>query len=533
MVAHRRSLIAANNHPWWLPDWGAVCGIDLRSMALFRVVIAIILLADLLIRASDLQAMYSAEGIYSAEMAREWLGNDWTRWSLYYLNDSAAVSGWLMVLNGMAATALLFGFQTRIATAACWVFLISLQYRSPFSSNGGDILLRVLLFWSLFLPLGACWSIDARLRKQPIRPQFYVSVGTFALILQLCLMYYFTGNAKMTKYWHDGTALQYVLMFDDYGRPVRHLMLLAPIVLPLFTWGTLGLEMMGPFFLWVPWFTRSIRLALIAVFISFHLGIELTMTVGLFSWVSIAAWLLLLPDVVWEFRWRRGASSGQGGSESVSAPIKTAESIQPVLSAARSIYPASPASWWRWSAINVVCLFFLVYVIASNLGGLGDSKDKDDIWKTTFAPRDSKWIGKVMGLSQNWNMFGSPPRHVGWYEGRAETASGDVIDLLRGGAPFTDSPPDRFSAQFPNHRWRKMMRAIRPKKSERRVIKKVRQSLAEFLVADWNQSHPPDERVTKLVIVRHSRPVSLEGKPTKTTTDHWLDYEPTEPADEP
>ena len=56
-------------------------------------------------------------------------------------------------------------------------------------------------FWSLFLPLGACYSLDA-LRGPPRewRPRV-LSVGSVAYVVQLCLLYWFAGTWKTDPAW--------------------------------------------------------------------------------------------------------------------------------------------------------------------------------------------------------------------------------------------------------------------------------------------------------------------------------------------
>ena len=115
--------------------WVALISLDLRSLALFRVCLGLILLADLGIRAGDLHPHYTDAGVLRAD-----------------------------------EIALLVGFYTRAATFLSFVLLLSLHNRNPLVLHGGDSLLRLLLFWSLLLPLGACWSLDRRLGLEPPPP---------------------------------------------------------------------------------------------------------------------------------------------------------------------------------------------------------------------------------------------------------------------------------------------------------------------------------------------------------------------------
>ena len=112
-----------------------VFGLDLRSLALFRMGLALLLLGDLLIRATALEAHYTDFGV----LPRAALTNPWPL-SPYLWADSPAAVGLLFVLTGLAAGALLVGWRTPFVSFACWFLLFSLQARNPLVLQGGDVL---------------------------------------------------------------------------------------------------------------------------------------------------------------------------------------------------------------------------------------------------------------------------------------------------------------------------------------------------------------------------------------------------------
>jgi hypothetical protein len=66
----------------------------------------------------------------------------------------------LFGIAAVAALAMLVGYRTRLAVFVVWVLVLSIQVRNPFLDSSADDLLRLLLFWAMFLPLGAYWSVD-------------------------------------------------------------------------------------------------------------------------------------------------------------------------------------------------------------------------------------------------------------------------------------------------------------------------------------------------------------------------------------
>ena len=61
--------------------------------------------------------------------------------------------------GGIKCRGLILG--VRLNTVISFVLLVSLHFRAPVLTQGGDMLLVAMLFWSLFLPLGALLA-DAR-----------------------------------------------------------------------------------------------------------------------------------------------------------------------------------------------------------------------------------------------------------------------------------------------------------------------------------------------------------------------------------
>ena len=198
----------------------AVFSIDLRTLALVRVLLGILLIADLLIRSGDLSIWLSDSGVFPRNVV---LADSAYRWSFYFLSGSWL---WALTLNiaaGFAALLLIVGYNTRLATFVSLLLLISLHNRAPVLLQGGDNLLLCLVFWSCFLPLGARYSVDAALLR-PASPRdesenSYLSVATVAILLQVMAVYFFSAFLKSSPDWlDDGTAIYYALHLDQFAR---------------------------------------------------------------------------------------------------------------------------------------------------------------------------------------------------------------------------------------------------------------------------------------------------------------------------
>lgn len=146
-----------------LPRWWArrVFTLDLRSLAFFRVTMALLLLGDLAQRLTDLTAHYTDSGVLARNVLNRSIAWEPGMWSLHQASGDASFQLVMFAVAAVLAVMLLVGYRTKVAAIGSWIMLISLHSRNPLVVQGGDTLLRVMLFWSLFLPIGARWSVDA------------------------------------------------------------------------------------------------------------------------------------------------------------------------------------------------------------------------------------------------------------------------------------------------------------------------------------------------------------------------------------
>ena len=292
------------------PDLRAVFSVDLRGLALFRIALGLILIADLLIRAPDLILWLSDDGLTPREWIIQW-NNEW-RFSLYFIHGHWLWAALLNCVAALSAVALILGYRTRLSTLASFVLLGSLHFRAPMLLQGGDILLVAMLFWSIFLPMGARYSIDATLVRDrgqeaainagsPKFPSAHLSVASAAILLQAMAVYFFSAWLKTGAEWQlDGTAIYYALHLDDintwFAQQWRDWHSLT-VPLTHYVW---WLEFVGPVLIFSPWLNPTFRYLGVLAFVSLEVGFLLNLEIGLFPFVSIATMLLFLPASFWD-----------------------------------------------------------------------------------------------------------------------------------------------------------------------------------------------------------------------------------------
>ena len=118
-------------------------------------------------RLTDLRVFYSDAGVLPRVdlLGRVVTGSTPWQVSLHMVSGLWGVQLLLLGVAAFCAVCLLIGHRTRLFTFLSWVLLVSLHNRNLTILNAGDLLFRVLLFWSLFLPLGARCSVDAAMKE--------------------------------------------------------------------------------------------------------------------------------------------------------------------------------------------------------------------------------------------------------------------------------------------------------------------------------------------------------------------------------
>ena len=359
-------------------------GIDTRSLAVFRIALGLAILADLLIKVPDLAAFYTDDGVLPRALLAEQVGARAPA-LLPILNlvphvafDGVPGQALLFVLAGAVAVLLIVGWQTRWVTIASWVLLTSLQARNPAVRNAGDDLFRLLLFWSLFLPLGATWSVDARNSPRAAAPRLVTGGAPAALLLQIAIIYpvnalYKTGAAWTT----DFSALELFLANDVWGNVLGQRLLEHPGLLKAMTVLTIGLERFGVLLAFSPLWHGPARTVAVAMFATFHGGILVLSEIDLFAFIGLTAWTVFLPGWFWTSMvgWRHAQPADR-------APLR--QSV-PRLQGA-------------------VALALLGYVGFLNAAGLGDRFGLGDRVPTALrAP------ALALQLDQEWSMFSPEP----------------------------------------------------------------------------------------------------------------------------
>jgi len=293
-----------------------VLGLDKRSLALFRITMACVVLYDLWDRSYELHAHYSDAGLMPRTKALEFF------WNFYWLSVHMMTGNenWqaiIFLIHAIFAILMLIGYRTRLFTFLTWFMVISLQSRNFIVGHGGDQVLRLYLFWSIFLPIGECFSIDAiindnnntniteyeygRKRKKNHHDNIAFNGASVALLCQIAFLYIFSFFHKTGTEWNvDLTASYYALQLDYFRTPVADIFLMFPGVLKLLTYSVLRWEGYGPLLFFSPFKTHWCKTFAVFGFVVLHMAFQACLRLAIFGWVCAAGATCALPSWVWD-----------------------------------------------------------------------------------------------------------------------------------------------------------------------------------------------------------------------------------------
>lgn len=494
-------------------DWPGIAAfsLDLRSLAVLRWAYGFILLCDILVRWTDLRAHYSDLGVLPRSQLLSLAWNEFW-FSLHMASGHTKWLNLLFLLQAVCAVAVLVGWRTRFNTFLSWVFLISLHSRNPLVINGGDIYLRVVLFWMLFLPWGHRWSFDAwsgrgdyRWWMPEIEGNIVKGLAPLALTVQIASVYWFAALPKTDPSWTvDYSATSLALRLDQFLTPAGYFFRdHFSGQLPLLTKLVIHWEALGPFLFFFPFDRGQMRTVGVLGFMMMHLGFGTCMELGFFAWIGFCSPLVLLPSWVWD-------SPLKGLSEKADRKLGKAGGIESR----------------RWLMPFRESLFFLIMVYCF----LWNLQNEDARPKSLRLHRGLAWIGHALRLDQRWNMFSPGPlTEDGWYVIEGHFRDGRTADLFTGGGPVKWEKPADVAHTYKNEKWRKYMMNLWLADNQ-----KYRLPFGQYLCREWNKQGRGLAELTTFDIVymvERTNLDSTEAEPEKQVIwTHWCFDRPPQDA---
>ena len=420
-----------------------------------RIGVALVAFFDLFIRFTDLEAHYTNAGVLPIGLLQEQLWNE--NWfSFYTIGTSTTVVGMLMLVHGASIVSLLLGYKTRIFTIAVWLFTLSIQNRNPLLGQGGDDLLRLILFWGIFLPWGSFYSIDAKLNPAN-EAKCFTSIAVLGYLLLIFSMYFFSALLKNGTDWVvDHQALYYVLNLDMVALPLGKYLLAYPELCKVLTIAVYYFELIAPFLLFVPFWVPRFRWVFIVATFLLHIGFASTLYVGIFPFVSVAVLFGLLPSAIWK----------------TIASEEVLPNLNPYLGYLKNTFLGLVIGFGLYANIYHVSPYYIEYA------------------------EKVRPVSQFLRLDQYWGMFAPIVfRDDGWFIFKSKIKDKEV-DLYKNGKPIDNRKPTSVVSLVKNDLWRKYQENILFIHNSY-----LRPKYCEWIVKDWNKTQPDSLRVSGMELI--------------------------------
>ena len=424
----------------------------MRALALMRIALSLVIIADLIIRAQDLTAFFTDDGIWPTRLIPNF-GWQPGYWSLHTLSGSYGYICILFAFHFLAAISLLLGFKTRISTFIVWALTISLHNRNLFILQSGDDLLRLTLFWAMFLPWGNALSIDS---KRMITPKKHFSIASIGYLLLICSVYFFTICFKNSSEWRtDGSALYYALSLDQIRLPLGDWLYQYPGLMKWLTYMAFYMELLIPILILLPTSKPWIKLSAIAIIFILHISIGSTMYVGLFYLIDLSTSLAMLP--------------GKFLDRFTMLKINNLNKIK-----------MSTNKYWSYIKTPVLT-FIVALCLILNFSYMS--------WFSYELTGGMHVVINTLRLNQYWGMF-SPHimKEDGWYVYEGYTDSGKHWDLYNNTPFIKAEKPEHLVKHYKSDRWRKLAENI-----QRNEYTFLRPLYCKYYLNKWNTEHPENK----------------------------------------
>lgn len=282
--------------------------LDFRSLSIFRIWLALVIIGDLLLRGRNLAEHYTDMGILPRIGFIDSFGGT-TTWSIHSANGDLWFQIILFAIHIFLALWLLVWYRTKLSTIFIWLLTISLHNRNALINSAADDLLRNVIFWSMFLPLDRYWSWDKS--RYTWTAKILCTIGTIAFISQQIFLYWVTAYLKLWPEWYGTHSAVYeILSLETFRLPFGIIIYTHPTLLRFITGASMFVEFIWPALIIFPFFNTWTRFVGIFAIILLHLGIMTNISVGVFPWIAIAAVLAFLPSAFWDSILTRWAPRG-------------------------------------------------------------------------------------------------------------------------------------------------------------------------------------------------------------------------------
>jgi len=423
--------------------------LDRRVLGVFRAALGMVLLYDLLRRYPDAALLWSSDGVLtSAGLVKV----PQAAHQFSFLLGVASAPAVQLAFAGLGVVFLLYGLGlfTRPMQVLTLLGYASLNARNLFFEDGGTSLVILLLTWTVLLPLGDRFSLDA-LRRDAALPSLKARVeartharlplytlAALAILLQAAVIYWLNAAHKSGATWRSGDAVHLVLWQHRVNTPMALWFsgYEPSWFSPLSTWLTKRTEFVLPLLLLWPSHPIPSRSLAFVLAIFLHGGIALCLTLGPFSYAMICLLWLAVPGQAldWALGFKRPALL-KSWWRLARYRARAVRAVTRWGLARRAPPQGGVPVVWRGHLVRLREALLVVIMLVEGLNVLGSNRAVPPALRVHSRPWLAAYKPYLRGF-QGWSMFApDAPRDDGTMVVDAVTLGGRHVDPFTGLAP--------------------------------------------------------------------------------------------------
>eukprot|EP00039_Didymoeca_costata_P020755 m.342331 g.342331 ORF g.342331 m.342331 type:complete len:879 (+) comp21259_c0_seq1:142-2778(+) len=287
----------------WLCQYASdFSALDGRSLALHRMIMGIAVLFDIFVDFFPYAAYYFTDDLTSWHRRQDNISyRSWGPISLFMLSGDLQFAWLVLILDTLAAVAVIVGWNTKYTMPILWFTHYSVLGRVQDVLHGADPWMRILLFNAMFLPLDRAWAITPS-KNSVNQGMKVVSIATFIHWANIMALYVRNWSVKLGGIaWneeHTAVLISFgaITQVRRLGRWLRQFETFCYVA----SLGTMYVE--GP----VPvigWFCTNPIVRFLCMFslFSLHFGFLFTLAIGGFPIICMAPLVGCFPGELWDY----------------------------------------------------------------------------------------------------------------------------------------------------------------------------------------------------------------------------------------
>lgn len=227
---------------------------DPRSIGLFRIVFGLLVLANIHGMSDQFELLFTDEGMFDASSARQFFARrqfagfgepgsgdpegffdlagvmrfaTGPKWSALFFWDSPRAFWIHFWIFEVLVWLFIFGVFSRVTGWLAYFATLSIMHRNAVFWTGADVVFKVMFLYLVMAKNGHAYSVDNWLRRRRALRRGRCALPSYRhipawprrlMIVQLCVIYLWTGCAKTGHVWSQGDSLYYALNLDHFSR---------------------------------------------------------------------------------------------------------------------------------------------------------------------------------------------------------------------------------------------------------------------------------------------------------------------------